>query len=69
MARPDWQQRVIDEQRELQGRLDRLHAFVLGGQFEELPEVERLDLARQVRAMIHYNEILVRRIARFGVPT
>lgn len=65
--RPEWQQRVIDEERELFARLDKLTRFIETETFNNLPPVEREDLVTQGRCMSDYLKTLRSRISRFGV--
>lgn len=65
-----WQQRVVDEQGELAARINRLTAFIQsGGPFNLLPLTDQHLMVEQLRLMNDLNEILRRRMARFGVPT
>lgn len=64
--RAPFQQRVIDEERELAARLDKLCRFLETEQFNELPWVERDDLLAQARQMTEYRTTLRARISRFN---
>lgn len=66
VERPDWQQRVIDEERELAARLDKLTRFIETEAFNNLPSVEREDLVTQQKHMGYYQQVLRSRIARFN---
>lgn len=67
------QLRVIDEQRELQERLDKLTAYITKapqlnapiGSFYALGSPEQVRLMRQKDAMTVYNAVLLERIAAF----
>jgi len=65
--RPGYQQRVVDEQLELQGRLDRLAMFVTVAEshFKSLGFHEQYLLIRQLELMSGYNDVLKARIAYF----
>lgn len=62
---PPHQQRVLDEKRELDDRLQKLVAFFSTPIFHGLPESEQIRLERQAVAMRTYSEILGERIAAF----
>ena len=62
---PPHQQRVLDEKRELDDRLQKLVAFFSNPIFHGLPESEQIRLERQAVAMRTYSEILGERIAAF----
>ncbi len=65
----DWQQRVIDEQRDLNEKIIKLTGFLFGG--DELrrafPEDEDL-LREQLQHMQAYSAVLCRRIIGFRRP-
>lgn len=61
-----YQQRVIDEKAELDGKLARLNAFTEGQAFAALPWDERCRLSRQALVMIEYSMVLGERIAAFA---
>lgn len=61
-----FQQRVIDEKKELDGKLNRLKAFFDTKLFNELPSAEQSRLRRQLLAMTKYSRILEERIIAFG---
>ena len=63
--RPDWQQRVIDEHAEIEGRCDRLAAFLGTSTFEALPSAEQERLVRQSGIMVQYSDVLAERIKAF----
>jgi hypothetical protein len=62
-----FQQRVIDEKKELDEKLQRLGAFFDNETFNGLPEDERIRLKRQESLMQAYSEVLGERIAAFTV--
>lgn len=61
------QQRVVDEKRELDEKLERLRAFCseVGGIFDSLPTEEKQRLTEQEIHMAAYSDVLGRRIAAF----
>ena len=59
------QERVIEEKRELDEKLEKLGAFLLGAKFNDLDTEDRALLFHQHRAMKTYSHILADRIARF----
>ena len=62
----DYQQRVIDEKKDLDAKIERLETFIDGSaMFAELPSDEIIRLRRQVYTMRLYSEILRDRIAAF----
>lgn len=61
----DWQQRVVDEQRELNSKLRDLIAFTVTEEYRKLTTVDRNLMIEQQGAMAAYNNILADRIARF----
>lgn len=62
------QQRVFDEKKQLDDRLQGLQAFLDSQIFNGLPEVERFSLRRQSEVMAEYSRILGERIFRFPRP-
>jgi hypothetical protein len=60
------QQRVVDEKKELDGKVDKLKAFIeTSPTFKGLPADERGRLGRQFDVMAEYSSILSQRIAAF----
>lgn len=59
------QQRVVDEQEDLDGKRDRLRAFFGTDIYRELDKTEQSRLNRQLEAMTLYSNILGERIAAF----
>ena len=57
------QSRVVEEHRQLVGRLDRLRAFLASQ--SDIPDAERGRLAQQAAVMQIYVNILAERIAAF----
>jgi hypothetical protein len=61
----DYQQRVVDEKKELDDKIQRLDEFLAGNTYKTLSEGERQRLARQLAAMSDYSQVLFERIAAF----
>ena len=61
------QQRVIDEKRDLDERLNKLKAFFGVGRFKELDCDERSRMRKQAHIMAKYSKILGERIVAFKV--
>jgi hypothetical protein len=60
------QQRVVEEQKELETKTVALHKFILESPiFGKLASEEQERLKRQYSVMVEYNEILNERIAAF----
>lgn len=67
----DFQQRVREEKRDLDSRLERLYVFIAGDSaslFQALPPAEQSRLRQQAKAMAEYSEILGLRIDAFNPP-
>ena len=60
-----YQQRVVDEHRELAERLEKLAAFLVTNTFADLPDVERSLLEAQSAHMRAYLTVLEVRIQGF----
>jgi len=60
-----WQQRVVDEQKALQIKLDKLADFLNTTTFSRLPPDDQEYLSVQESGMRIYNEALKLRIRRF----
>lgn len=61
-----WQERVIDERKQLDDKIAKLLAFLEGPQFFKLAEGERARLRRQYGAMKDYSQALEERIDAFS---
>jgi hypothetical protein len=61
----EWQKRVLDEREELEGKVDRLMAFMQSDAIKRIPREDMLLLMEQSYAMRKYLHILNQRIARF----
>ena len=60
----DFRSRLFDEYGELQRRIDELKTFIIGDQYDGLPDVDRNDLKVQLKHMEAYVEVLSRRVSR-----
>ena len=62
-----WQQRVVDEHREVSDRLIKLTAFISGNEaFARLHAIDQSLLRAQRSAMVDYEAVITQRIARFS---
>ena len=61
-----WQQRVIDEEKELSIKIKKLDSFVTTDSFENLSSLNKELLVIQLFAMKHYDAILNKRISNFN---
>lgn len=66
---PAFQQRVIDEERELRAKAVALANFLPTATFIGLPLAEQGRLSRQLRHMEAYAVVLCERIQAFGIPS
>jgi hypothetical protein len=57
--------RVVEEKKELDGKIDKLSAFKGATLFSQLDEAEQERLVRQLSCMGEYSEILQERINAF----
>lgn len=60
-----FQERVVEEKKELDDKLSRLRPFIEGATFKTLPDAEQDRLIRQRRLMEEYSDVLGERIAAF----
>lgn len=60
----DFRARLFAEYSELQQRIEKLKSFILGDQYDSLPEVDRTDLKEQLKHMESYESVLSRRVSR-----
>lgn len=60
-----YQQRVVDERRELDEKIERLAGFIASTAFDFVDHELRQLLLRQIEAMGVYSEILRKRISLF----
>lgn len=61
-----YQERVIEEKKQLSERLQKLTEFIFSGQaFDSLPKEERQRLVRQMNIMSEYSIVLLERIVAF----
>lgn len=61
----DYQERVANEKKELDDKLERLTVFMCSDRCEALPPDERVRMRRQRNAMLEYSKILGERITAF----
>lgn len=61
----DYQQRVVQEEKALRERFDKLEDFIGGGLFSTLPKEDQVLLQEQRGYMSGYLSVLQRRIDRF----
>ena len=60
-----YQERVVNEQADLQDKLDKLDIFIRGDRFSSIPMDEQLRMEQQKHFMHGYNEVLKQRIEAF----
>ena len=60
------QERVVEEEKALREKFDKLNAFLIGDTFKTVSDQDGDLLRRQHRHMGAYLDVLVERIARFG---
>jgi len=58
-----YQERVVEEKKELDDKIEKLAAFLQTDTFGNLPDVEQARMTRQKRAMKEYSKALGERIA------
>ena len=63
---PPYQERVVEEFKELAERASKLNTFLMGSMFDNLPRAEQFRMVRQHAAMKTYAEVLRERIAAFA---
>jgi hypothetical protein len=61
----DYQQRVVDEKKELDEKMKKLHLFVMSEASKDVPADEFGRLTRQHSLMMEYSRVLGERIAAF----
>ena len=61
----EFQQRVIDEKAELDGKIEKLGVFLSSEVFDKLPRTHKELLVIQWFTMTQYSDILSKRIALF----
>jgi hypothetical protein len=62
-----FQQRVVEEQTDLSGKIDRLRGFLEHNEmFLRLSTDEQERMKLQLQHMLHYHDVLCQRIAAFG---
>lgn len=60
-----YQQRVVDENKELKEKIDKLQAFMLSPKWKELQDIDQYLMSSQLQVMQAYSQILFQRITRF----
>ena len=63
----DWQQRLVDESKDLDARAARLGLFIRSPAFQKVENVQRSLLLAQEKAMLHYADILRAHIKLMGL--
>lgn len=63
----DFQKRVIDEKKDLDGRIEALAGFIGSDSFARLLQTEKYLLRLQLKHMENYSDVLGRRIEGFRV--
>ena len=61
----DYQKRVLEEQADLEGKIQRLDAFMVSPAYSSIPAGDAHMLNKQYAAMRKYKDVLAERIARF----
>ena len=64
-SRPDWQQRVIREKKELDEKIDRLSTYLGTTAYKDLFAEDQRLLSTQLKFMRSYSAILGTRVSRF----
>lgn len=59
-----WRARLFEEHSDLQRKVEKLKKFILGTEYESLPEIDRKDLKKQLQHMENYHAVLMRRVSR-----
>lgn len=62
--RGNFRDRLFAERNQLNERIEKLRAFIVGDKFADLPEIDRSDLREQLTYMAEYSKVLERRVAR-----
>jgi hypothetical protein len=60
-----FQQRVVEEQDDLRGKINRLRGFFHNPIFTKLPAEEQKRMIVQLQHMLNYHDVLAQRIAAF----
>jgi hypothetical protein len=59
-----WRARLFEEHSDLHRKIEKLKKFILGTEYDSLPEVDREDLKEQLQHMESYHAVLMRRVSR-----
>jgi len=62
----DFQQRLIEEQAQLEEKLDKLDAFLMSENVKEIDDTQKALLSVQATAMNTYNQCLKERLIRLS---
>lgn len=62
----EYQERVVEEKKELDSKLKRLMVFIRGPIFQTIDAEEQERLTRQSKLMDMYSGVLAERISEFG---
>jgi len=62
----DYQERVIEEKKELDAKIDKLGEFIRSDEFVSVPMAEQVRLKQQRTVMNQYSDILAARIDGFA---
>ena len=62
----EYQQRVLDEKKELDSKIDKLGEFIGSDEFVSVPMAEQVRLKQQRTVMNQYSDILAARIDGFA---
>jgi len=60
----DFRSRLYEEHSELNQRTEKLKNFIVSEKFDDLPEVDKVDLKEQFKHMEAYSSVLNRRVSR-----
>jgi len=60
----DFRANMFEEYSQLSRRIDKLKIFIVSDKYDGLPEIDRIDLKKQLGHMERYFEVLSRRVSR-----
>jgi len=60
----DYRSRLFIEHGELVKKKEKLKDFIISDKYEDLPDVDKLDLKEQLKHMEGYCSVLLRRVSR-----
>ena len=61
----EYQQRVLDEKKELDSKIDKLGEFIGSDEFTPVPTAEQVRMKQQRTIMKQYSDVLAARIQNF----